>query len=137
MASMPDTGTSDLSPMPLGEPRTCPQILPMSLAPFTHTRLLATLVYKYDTCSPSMKDRLKWTICLQAAMVSAYCKAAHKQPGILLQSHQIRTDDEPSPILIYVDDAIMPWNHQDCFILNFCPPVFHSHPTADLWDDLH
>jgi len=110
-----------------------PVISPIHL----HSKLLATLIYKYDTCSASMKDRLKWTICLQAAMVSAYCNAAHRQPGLLMQSHQIRTDGEPSPILIYVDDAIMPWNQQDCFILNCCPPVFHSDPTADLWDDLH
>ena len=102
-----------------------------------HTKSLATLVHQYDTCSPHIKDQLKWTICLQAALVNAYSIATHRQPGILLQSHQIRVDNEPSPFLIYVDEIILPWNHQDYFILNSFPPEFHPLPTPDLWDDFH
>jgi len=84
-----------------------------------------------------MKDQLKWTICLQAALVSDYSLATHRQPGMLMQSHQIRVDNEPSPFLISIYDIIMPWNHQDYFILNSFPPEFHPDPTPELWDEFH
>eukprot|EP00798_Chlamydomonas_sp_ICE-L_P009818 gene9818-7710_t len=98
-----------------------------------HISELAELIWKYPTTEPNLKSSVQRAICVQTAMVDAYALAICRLPHVLLQSHTI---DKADPFLIYLDDIVIPWTHQDYWLLEMFPPTLPPGGTHRDFDRL-